>query len=174
LTRKLFPEGEHSMSNTEKYENVVLGSGAAGKLLTWALAGAGRRTALVERGPLGGACPNVACLPSKNIIHSAKVAALARRGAEFGLKFDSLSIDMARVQGRKRQMVQELQEFHLDRTTGSGADLFRGDARFVGPRTLEVDLHSGGRKTIFGDRVFIDVGSRAAIPRFQDWPKRNQ
>jgi pyruvate/2-oxoglutarate dehydrogenase complex dihydrolipoamide dehydrogenase (E3) component len=152
------------MSEVEKYENLVLGSGAAGKLLTWTLAGAGHRTAVVERGPLGGACPNVACLPSKNIIHSARVASLAKRGAEFGLNLNSLSIDMESVQRRKRLMVEGLQEFHLKQTVDSGADLFRGEARFVGPRTLEVDLRDGGKKTISGDRVFVDVGTHAAIP----------
>jgi pyruvate/2-oxoglutarate dehydrogenase complex dihydrolipoamide dehydrogenase (E3) component len=152
------------MPEVEKYENLVLGSGAAGKLLTWTLAGAGHRTAVVERGPLGGACPNVACLPSKNIIQSARVASLAKRGAEFGLNFNSLSIDMKSVQRRKRLMVEGLQEFHLNQTMASGADLFRGEARFVGPRTVEVDLRDGGKKTIFGDRVFVDVGTHAAIP----------
>lgn len=92
------------MSNYEKYENLV-GSGAAGRLLTWTLASAGRPTAMVERGLLGGACSNVACMPSKNIIQSAKVAALARRSPEFGLKFNSVSIDMAKVQRRKQMMV---------------------------------------------------------------------
>ncbi len=152
------------MPSIENYENLVLGSGAAGKLMTWTLAGAGHRTAVVERGPLGGACPNVACLPSKNIIHSARVASLAKRGAEFGLKFNSLSIDMAGVQRRKRLMVEGLQEFHLNQTVSSGADLFRGEARFVGPRTLEVNLRDGGKKTISGGRVFVDVGTHAAIP----------
>lgn len=142
-------------------------SSAAGpqvRLLTWTLAGTGHRTAVVERGPLGGACPNVACLPSKNIIHSARVASLAKRGAEFGLNFNSLSVDMQSVQRRKRLMVEGLQEFHLNQTIASGANLFRGEARFVGPRTLEVDLRDGGKKTISGDRVFIDVGTHAAIP----------
>ena len=152
------------MPEVEKYENLILGSGAAGKLLTWTLAGAGHRTAVVERGPLGGACPNVACLPSKNIIQSARVASLAKRGAEFGLNFNSLSIDMKSVQRRKRLMVEGLQEFHLNQTLASGADLLRGEARFVGPRTVEVDLRDGGKKTIFGDRVFVDVGTHAAIP----------
>jgi pyruvate/2-oxoglutarate dehydrogenase complex dihydrolipoamide dehydrogenase (E3) component len=152
------------MPEVEKYENLVLGSGAAGKLLTWTLAGAGHRTAVVERGPLGGACPNVACLPSKNIIQSARVTSLAKRGAEFGLNFNSLSIDMESVQRRKRLMVEGLQEFHLNQTIASGAELFRGEARFVGPRRVEVDLREGGKKTIFGDRVFVDVGTRAAIP----------
>jgi pyruvate/2-oxoglutarate dehydrogenase complex dihydrolipoamide dehydrogenase (E3) component len=151
------------MSNGEKYENLVLGSGAAGRLLTWTLASEGHRTALVERGLLGGACPNVACMPSKNIIHSAKVAALAKRGPEFGLKFNSLSVDMATVQRRKQMMVADIQEFHLNRTAASGTELFRGEARFVAPRTIEVALRAGGTKTIVAERVFIDVGSRASV-----------
>ena len=152
------------MSNDEKYENLVLGSGVAGRLLTWTLAIAGQRAAIVERGPFGGACPNVACMPSKNIIHSAKVAALAKRGPEFGLKFNSVSIDMATVQRRKQMMVADLQEFHLNKTGACGAELFRGEARFVAPRTIEVALRGGGTKTIAGERVFIDVGSRASLP----------
>jgi pyruvate/2-oxoglutarate dehydrogenase complex dihydrolipoamide dehydrogenase (E3) component len=152
------------MPEVEKYENLILGTGAAGKLMTWTLAGEGHRTAVVERGPLGGACPNFACLPSKNIIHSAKVASLAKRGAEFGLKFNSLSIEMESVQRRKRLMVEGLQELHLNLTVTSGATLLRGEARFVAPRTLEVELRDGGRKTISGDRVFINVGTHAAVP----------
>jgi pyruvate/2-oxoglutarate dehydrogenase complex dihydrolipoamide dehydrogenase (E3) component len=152
------------MLNVEKYENLVIGRGAGGKLMAWTLAREGR-TALVERGLLGGACPNVACLPSKNMIWSAKVISLARRGIEFGLKTETLSVDMAAVQRRKRLMVENLQEIHIDLTAASGAELFRGEARFVGPRTVEVTLHGGGRKTISGDRVFLDLGSRAAIPQ---------
>jgi pyruvate/2-oxoglutarate dehydrogenase complex dihydrolipoamide dehydrogenase (E3) component len=152
------------MSEVEKYENLVLGSGGAGKFAAWTMGQAGRRTALIERGALGGACPNVACLPSKNIIYSAKVISLARRGAEFGLKMDRMSVDMKSVQRRKRLMVEGLHQLHVDRTAASGAELIRGDARFVGPRTVEIDLHKGGRRTIFGERVFLALGSRAAIP----------
>ncbi|HVN29789.1 MAG TPA: FAD-dependent oxidoreductase [Candidatus Binataceae bacterium] len=152
------------MSNLEKYENLVIGSGGAGKLMAWTMGGAGRRVALVERGALGGACPNVACLPSKNIIHAAKVISLAKR-AEFGLKAASMSVDMAAVQRRKRLMVEGLQQMHLDRTTASHADLIRGSARFIAPRTVEIDLNAGGKRTIFGERVFLDLGSRASIPK---------
>ena len=109
------------MSNIEKYENLVIGSGGAGKFVAWTMADAGRRTAMVERRALGGACPNVACLPSKNIIYSAKVISLARRGAEFGLKTDSFGVDMKAVQRRKRLMVEGLHRMHLDRTNASGA-----------------------------------------------------
>ena len=161
------------MPDLEKYENLVLGSGTAGKLLTWTLAGTGHPTAVVERGPLGGACPNVACLPSKNIIHSARVASLAKRGAEFGLNFNSLSIDMGSVQRRKRLMVEGLQEFHLNQTMASGANLFRGEARFVGPRTLEVDLRDGGKKTISGDRCLSTWVLMPLYRQFPDWAKRS-
>jgi pyruvate/2-oxoglutarate dehydrogenase complex dihydrolipoamide dehydrogenase (E3) component len=152
------------MPDIEKYENLVLGSGGAGKFVAWTMAQEGRRTALVERGALGGACPNVACLPSKNIIYSAKVISLARRGAEFGLNIDSMRVDMESVQRRKRLMVEGLHQLHVDRTAASGAELIMGNARFVGPRTVEIDLHVGGRRTILGERVFLALGSRAAIP----------
>lgn len=152
------------MSDIEKYENLVIGSGGAGKFIAWTMGDAGRRTAMVERRALGGACPNVACLPSKNIIYSAKVISLARRGAEFGLKTQSLSVDMETVQRRKRLMVEGLHKMHADRTTASGAELIMGNARFVAPRTVEIELRDGGKRTIFGDRVFLDLGSRATIP----------
>jgi pyruvate/2-oxoglutarate dehydrogenase complex dihydrolipoamide dehydrogenase (E3) component len=152
------------MPSTEKFENVVIGSGGAGKFMGWTMAGAGRRTALVERGALGGACPNVACLPSKNIIYSAKVISLARRGAEFGLKTESMSVDMKTVQRRKRLMVEGLHQAHLDRTTASGAELIMGVARFVAPRMVEIDLKTGGKRSISAHRVFLDLGSRAALP----------
>ncbi len=86
------------MPNTENYEVLIIGSGEAGKNLAWTMGKAGHRTAVIERKLIGGSCPNIACLPSKNVIHSAKVASFAHRGKEFGLQFDSLRIDMAGVQ----------------------------------------------------------------------------
>src|SRR5271167_3421864 len=152
------------MPNIEKYENLVLGSGGSGKFVAWTMGDAGRRTAMVERRAIGGACPNVACLPSKNMIYSAKVISLARRGAEFGLKTGALSVDMQTVQRRKRLMVEGLRQMHLDATTKSGAELIMGNARFVAPRTVEIELREGGKRTISADRVFLDLGSRATIP----------
>ncbi|MGO9452981.1 MAG: dihydrolipoyl dehydrogenase family protein [Candidatus Binataceae bacterium] len=152
------------MANVEKYDDLIVGSGIAGKFAAWTR-DSRRRTVIVERGLLGGACPNVACLPSKNLIWSAKVISLARRGVEFGLKTDSLSVDMAAVQGRKRAMVRELRKAHQDHTEASGAELIYGVARFVAPRTAEIELRDGGTRTIQGDRVFLDLGSRAAIPQ---------
>jgi pyruvate/2-oxoglutarate dehydrogenase complex dihydrolipoamide dehydrogenase (E3) component len=155
------------MPTVEKFENLVIGSGGSGKFIAWNMTDARRRTAMVERRALGGACPNVACLPSKNIVYSAKVASLARRGGEFGLKTESLSIDMKAVQRRKRLMVEGLHRMHVDLTKASGAELIMGNARFIAPRTVEIDLNDGGKRTIAGDRVFIDLGSRATIPNLK-------
>ena len=93
------------MSQTEHYEILILGSGAGGKLLAWHLARSGRRTAVVERRWIGGSCPNVNCLPSKNEIWSAKVAHLVRHAAQFGTMTGPVAIDMATVRHRKRDMV---------------------------------------------------------------------
>jgi pyruvate/2-oxoglutarate dehydrogenase complex dihydrolipoamide dehydrogenase (E3) component len=98
------------MPDGDKYEILILGSGEAGKYLAWTMAKAGHRTAMVERRWLGGSCPNIRCLPSKNLIYSAKVASLARRGAEFGLEMDSLGISMPGAHRRKRLMVEELHQ----------------------------------------------------------------
>jgi pyruvate/2-oxoglutarate dehydrogenase complex dihydrolipoamide dehydrogenase (E3) component len=151
------------MANVEKYDDLIIGSGISGKFAAWTR-DTRRRTAIVERGLLGGACPNVACLPSKNLIWSAKVIALARRGMEFGLKTEAMSVDMAAVQRRKRAMVRELRKVHEEHTDASGADLIYGVARFISPRTVEIELCDGGTRTIQGDRVFLDLGSRAALP----------
>ena len=106
------------MSHPEDYDFVVLGSGAAGKLLAWTLASQGRRTAVIERRYVGGSCPNIACLPSKNVIHSAKVASYFRRGAEFGISGGDWKVDMAAVRDRKRKMVDGLVEMHLAEVPG--------------------------------------------------------
>src|ERR1700724_4773324 len=151
------------MAKVEKYDDLIIGSGIAGKFTAWTR-DSRRRMAVVERGLLGGACPDVACLPSKNLLWSAKVISLARRGIEFGLKTDSLSVDMAAAQRRKRTMVRELRKAHEDHTEASGAELIYGVARFVASSTVEIELRDGGTRTIQGDRVFLDLGSRPAIP----------
>jgi len=152
------------MAESERYENLVLGSGAGGKLLAWHLAKAGRRTAVVERKWIGGSCPNVNCLPTKNEIWTAKVADLVHHAAKFGMVTGATSIDMARVRQRKRDMVAGLVELHLQLYRASGAELIMGSARFVGPRKLEVRLNDGGTRVLEGERVFVNVGTHATIP----------
>ena len=152
------------MPDIERYDMLVIGSGEAGKHLTWTLAQAGHRTAVVERKYIGGSCPNIACLPSKNVIRSAKAHWFARHGAEYGIQTGPVSTDMKGVLARKRKMVEGEVQFHLDRFKATGAELIRGEARFVAPKKVEVQLNDGGRRTINGERVFLDLGSRAAMP----------
>ena len=152
------------MSSAEKYDVLVLGSGTGGKLIGWTLAKEGKRTAVVERKLIGGSCPNVACLPSKNVIHSAKVASLLQRHREFGLETGPIAVNMPGVYARKRKMVDEIVNVHLDRYHASGSDLILGDGRFVAPRTIRVALRDGGERTLTAERVFVNVGTHANIP----------
>ena len=152
------------MGEAENYEVLVIGSGEAGKYLAWTFAKAGQRAALVERQMVGGSCPNIACLPSKNVIHSAKVASLAARAEEFGLETGSAATNMKSVLRRKQKMVKDLIRIHLDRYEASGTELIMGEARFVAPLTVEVNLNDGGTRTLKGERVFLSLGTRAAIP----------
>jgi pyruvate/2-oxoglutarate dehydrogenase complex dihydrolipoamide dehydrogenase (E3) component len=152
------------MTRPEQFDVLILGSGAGGKLLAWHMAGSGQRTAVVERRWIGGSCPNIACLPSKNEIFSAKVAHLATHGAPFGTMVGSVAVDMATVRQRKRDMVDALVALHLQNYEASGAQLIMGSGRFVAPKTLEVRLNDGGTRVLTGDRVFLNVGTHAAIP----------
>jgi pyruvate/2-oxoglutarate dehydrogenase complex dihydrolipoamide dehydrogenase (E3) component len=151
------------MPGTEDYDLVVLGSGIGGKLLAWTLAGQGKRAAVIERKYVGGSCPNIACLPSKNFIHSAKVASYFRRGAEFGLAASDRPSNMDAVRERKRKMVAGLLEMHLQKYRASGTELVMGSGHFVAPKTIEVALNAGGTRTLRGKTVVINTGSRAKI-----------
>src|SRR3989442_4806342 len=144
------------MNAAEKYDVLVLGSGTAGKLAAWTMAKEGRRTAVIERKYVGGSCPNIACLPTKNVIHSAKVASLVARHQEFGIEAGTIAIDMKRVYARKREMVDGIVKVHLDKYHSSGAEIVCGDGVFVAARTLQVTLHDGGERTLTADRVFVN------------------
>jgi pyruvate/2-oxoglutarate dehydrogenase complex dihydrolipoamide dehydrogenase (E3) component len=150
-------------SNPEEYDVVVLGSGEGGKFIAWTLARQGQRTAVIERKYIGGSCPNIACLPSKNIIHSAKVASYFFRSEEFGISKDNCKINMSIVRDRKRKMVTGLVDMHLGFFKTTGAELIQGSGRFVGPKTLEVTLSDGGVRTLHGKKVIISTGSRATL-----------
>jgi pyruvate/2-oxoglutarate dehydrogenase complex dihydrolipoamide dehydrogenase (E3) component len=153
------------MSQPEQLEVLILGSGFGGKLLAWHLARSGRRAAVVERRWIGGSCPNIACLPSKNEIWSARVAYLAQHAAQFGTMITGpVTTDMAKVRQRKRDMVEREIALHLQNYKSSGAELIMGSGRFVAPKTLEVRLNDGGTRVLAGDRVFLNIGTRAAIP----------
>jgi pyruvate/2-oxoglutarate dehydrogenase complex dihydrolipoamide dehydrogenase (E3) component len=148
----------------ESFDVVVIGSGFAGKWVAWDMAAAGRRTAAIERRYLGGSCPNVNCLPSKNEIASAKVADVVRHAADFGTEVTGARINMSRVLARKRAMVEAEVAFHRKKYHDTGCDLIMGVARFVGPRTVEAKLQGGGARLLAGERVFINVGTRPTVP----------
>ena len=148
----------------EKVKNLIIGSGEGGKSLAWHLAQAGESTVVVERQWVGGACPNVNCLPSKNEIWSAKVADLIHHARQFGATVGEVKIDLAAVRKRKREMVDGLIKIHLDKYKATGTQLIMGSAMFTGPRTVEVKLNSGGTRTLSGERMFLNLGTRASIP----------
>src|SRR5882724_5934165 len=150
--------------STVHFQNLVIGSGVAGKLLGWTLASQGQKTVVVERAMVGGACPNVACLPSKNVIHSAKAVSLVDPKRGLGVVTGNVRVDMAAVAHRKWKMVNELVEVHLATFKASGAELVMGEARFTAPKTVDVALNASGTRQLVGDRVFINVGTRARIP----------
>jgi pyruvate/2-oxoglutarate dehydrogenase complex dihydrolipoamide dehydrogenase (E3) component len=152
------------MPQAEPFEVVVVGSGAGGKLMAWHLAQSGRRTAVVERRWIGGSCPNIACMPTKNEISGARVAHLARHAAQFGMTIGPVALDMTAVRKRKREMVQRQVAAHLDKYKASGAELIMGSAHFAGPKTLEVTLNSGGTRVLSADQIFLNLGTHAALP----------
>lgn len=152
------------MSRPDAFDVLILGSGQGGKLLAWHLARAGQRVAVVERRWVGGSCPAVACLPSKNELWSARVAHLARHAGQFGTETGPIRIDMAKVRGRKQAMIDREIAFHLNAYKESGAELIMGSGRFVAPGTIEVALNDGGTRLLSGGQVVVNVGSHAAIP----------
>jgi len=153
-----------SDSNVKKYDIVVLGSGEGGKYVAWTLARQGKRVAVIERRYIGGSCPNIACMPSKNIIHRAKVASYFYRSEEFGISKENVLIDMPAVRARKRKMVDGLIQMHLDNYKTSGAELILGSGRFVGPKAIEVELAEGGTVLVRGDKIVIGTGTHATLP----------
>jgi pyruvate/2-oxoglutarate dehydrogenase complex dihydrolipoamide dehydrogenase (E3) component len=147
----------------EIYDLLILGSGAGAKLLAWTFAGQGQRVAVVERKYVGGSCPNIACLPSKNVIHTAQFVHDVRRSEEFGVSIDRFRVNMPAVRDRKRRMVQGLVDTHLALYKQSGAELIMGSGRFVGPKLLEATLPDGNRRLLTGKNVVIGIGTHAAI-----------
>jgi len=150
--------------SAESYQNVIIGSGEGGKYLAWHLAQSGEQTMMIERRWIGGSCPNVNCLPAKNEIWSAKVADLARHARDYGTVTGPVTIDMEGVRRRKREMVEALVAIHVKKYQTTGTELVMGRARFTGPKTLVVGLNEGGERTITAERLFLNLGTHAAIP----------
>jgi pyruvate/2-oxoglutarate dehydrogenase complex dihydrolipoamide dehydrogenase (E3) component len=147
----------------EEYDLVILGGGTGSTIAAWTFAGQGQRVAVIDRKYIGGSCPNIACLPSKNIIHGAKVASYVRRSEEFGIPREGFAVDMSAVRDRKRRMVSGLNELYLDNYKQTGAELILGSGRFIAPKTVEVSLPDGTIRRLRGANVIVSTGTRAAL-----------
>jgi pyruvate/2-oxoglutarate dehydrogenase complex dihydrolipoamide dehydrogenase (E3) component len=154
------------MSTPDHYQAIVIGSGQGGTPLSMALAGAGLRTALVERSHIGGTCINEGCTPTKTMVASGRVAYLARRGKEYGVNTSDIRIDMGRVRHRKRDIVDSFRngsQKRLEKT--ANLDLIFGEAAFAAPKCLSVRMRDGAQRTLSADRIFINAGARPTVPK---------
>jgi pyruvate/2-oxoglutarate dehydrogenase complex dihydrolipoamide dehydrogenase (E3) component len=156
------------MTTPDHYQAIVIGSGQGGNPLCLALATAGLRTALIERSHIGGTCINEGCTPTKTMIASGRVAYLARRGKDYGVRTGEIRIDMQRVRQRKRDIVERFRsggEKRLEQT--ANLDLIFGEASFAGPKTITVRLKDGGARMLSADRIFINAGARPSVPKLE-------
>ncbi|WP_027997765.1 FAD-containing oxidoreductase [Sinorhizobium arboris] len=146
----------------KRFDAIIIGAGQAGPSLAGRLTDAGMTVALVERKLFGGTCVNTGCMPTKAMVASAYAIHTARRGAEYGMTTGAVSVDFGRVMARKEKV-------RLDARSGvekwlkgmKNCAVFEGHARFEGPREIRI-----GDDLISGERIFINVGGRAAVPDF--------
>ena len=157
------PSAHVKKSQPEEFDLVILGGGTGSTIAAWTFAGEGKRVAVVDRKYIGGSCPNIACLPSKNIIHSAKVVDYFRRSKEFGIALDGFTIEMSGVRDRKRKMVVGLNEMYMENYRKTGAEFLLGTGRFVAPRTVEATLLDGSTRQLRGANVIVSTGTRASL-----------
>ena len=149
------------MPQATNYDAIVIGTSQGGRLLPIALAEAGRKVALVERDHVGGTCVNVGCTPTKTMVASARVAYLARRGADYGVHTGPIAVDMQVVRKRKQGIVEGARsDFESRIKAAQGLDLLMGEAHFIAPKTLEVHLKNSETQQITAPMIFIDTGDR--------------
>jgi pyruvate/2-oxoglutarate dehydrogenase complex dihydrolipoamide dehydrogenase (E3) component len=150
----------------EPYDAIIIGTGQAGKPLALAFAQAGRKTAVIEREFVGGTCINVGCTPTKTMVASARVAYLARRAADYGVRTGPVSVDLTKVRQRKRAIVESFRDggrARLEKTPG--VDLIMGEARFISPKAVEIRLQNGAVRQLTTETIVINTGCRPARPR---------
>ncbi len=157
------------MATTTHYDVLIIGAGQAGGPLATAFAQAGKKTVLIEREHVGGTCINEGCTPTKTMVASARVAYLARRSADYGVRTGPVSVDMTVVRKRKRDIVESFRhgsEKRLEET--KGLDLLLGEAYFTGPKAVEVRMHDGsGSSPLTADIVCINAGERPTLPKIE-------
>jgi pyruvate/2-oxoglutarate dehydrogenase complex dihydrolipoamide dehydrogenase (E3) component len=157
------PASSRKGTEPEDYDLVILGGGTGSTVAAWTFAAQGQRVAAIDRKYIGGSCPNIACLPSKNIIHSAQVAEYVRRSEDFGITTQGFTIDMSAVRDRKRRMVSGLNAIYIDNYEKTGGEFILASGRFVAPRTVQATLPDGSVRRLRGANVIISTGTRAAL-----------
>lgn len=156
------------MSTVEKFDAIVIGSGQAGTPLSRALADAGMRTALVERVHVGGTCVNEGCTPTKTMVASARVAYLARRGANYGVQTGPVRIDMKRVRQRKREIVNSFRGGSQKRLEqAKNLELIFAEASFSGDKRVVMRGKDGEVRELVAEKIFINAGTRASRPKLE-------
>jgi pyruvate/2-oxoglutarate dehydrogenase complex dihydrolipoamide dehydrogenase (E3) component len=148
----------------DDFDAIIIGSGQGGNPLAEALIAAGKKTAMIERQDVGGTCINRGCTPTKTMVASARVAYLARRGVDYGVHTDPVTVDMGRVRERKRAIVSSFRQSREKRLEKLHAELIRGEASFTGPRQLRVALNGGGERLLRAAQIFINTGTHSAQP----------
>jgi pyruvate/2-oxoglutarate dehydrogenase complex dihydrolipoamide dehydrogenase (E3) component len=162
-TKNASPAQAGKNTQPEEFDLVILGGGTGSTIAAWTFAGEGKRVAVVDRKYIGGSCPNIACLPSKNFIHSAKVVDYFRRSKEFGIAHDGFTVEMSGVRDRKRKMVVGLNEMYMENYRKTGAEFILGAGRFVALRTVEAALPDGSTRQLRGTNVIVSTGTRATL-----------
>ena len=160
------------MTTAEQFDALIIGSGQAGTPLSTALAGAGMRTALIERKHVGGTCVNEGCTPTKTMVASGRVAYLARRGADYGVQTGPITIDLAKVRERKRKIVDNFRngsQSKIEKTPN--LELIFGDASFSGSKTVDLRLQDGRHRSLSAKYIFINAGTRASRPNLDGLDK---
>jgi pyruvate/2-oxoglutarate dehydrogenase complex dihydrolipoamide dehydrogenase (E3) component len=153
------------MTEAERFDAIIIGSGQAGSPLSRALGEAGWKVALIEREHIGGTCINEGCTPTKTMVASARVAYLARRAADYGVHTGPITVDMQKVRQRKRDIVDSFRGGGERRIQNvSNIDLLMGEARFIGSKTVEVTLNAGGTRQLTADKILINAGARPSKP----------
>jgi len=153
------------VSPSDHYQAIIIGSGQGGNRLSMALANAGQRTAMIERAHVGGTCVNEGCTPTKTMVASGRAAYVARRGADYGVHTENIRVDMERVRQRKRDIVNSFRTRSEERIKNTAnLELIFGQASFTSAKSVLVRLNDGGERTISGEKIFIDTGTRPSVP----------
>jgi pyruvate/2-oxoglutarate dehydrogenase complex dihydrolipoamide dehydrogenase (E3) component len=154
--------------NERNYDAIIIGTGQGGKPLALALANAGWETAVIERKDVGGTCVNVGCTPTKTMVASARVAYLARRASDYGVRIGEVGLDLGKVRERKQAIVERFRDGgrrSIERTDHLA--LLFGEAEFTGPKSIRVRMNDGTARQLSAPHIFINAGCRPAMLRVE-------